>query len=145
VSVDYNAVAEALLALLGDTYPFVVKSRRLRDPERLGLSETPALFLLEHEEEYERASPSMPPKRTLWFVAMVYVDVGDDENAIPVAIINDVLGAFNAALGTENYGHGRLTLGDLAYAAMISGTAAWSSGELTGKAALSVPIAVLLP
>jgi len=140
-----NDIAEALLALLATAYPFVVTSRRNRDPKRIGPGETPALFLLEHEESYERSSPSLPPVLRLEYLALVYVDVGDDENAVPAAGISDILDALDAVLGSVGPSTGRFTIGDRVYSCMISGTIERSSGDLTGKAAAMIPICALIP
>jgi hypothetical protein len=140
-----NQIADALLALLAGAYPFVTASRRNRDPKRIGVAEAPCLFLLEHEETYERPSPSLPPKRRLDLVALVYVDAGADENAVPAAILDDILDALDAALAPESFGEGRLTIGGRVFSAMIDGTIERSSGDMTGKAAAAIPIAILVP
>jgi hypothetical protein len=138
-----NDVAAALLAKLAGAYAFTSTSRRNRDPQRIGPSQAPCLFLLDHEESYTRPSPDVPPVREIAFVALVYVDVGNNENAIPAAVMNDILDALDVALAGDPC-TGRETLGGLVFSCTIDGTIERSSGDMTGKAAAAVPISVVL-
>src|SRR5262249_39541474 len=63
--VSRERVMDAFLSLLAESCDFVTIGRRNRDPETLDVDESPALFLVEHSETYERPSPSLPPKRIL--------------------------------------------------------------------------------
>jgi hypothetical protein len=140
-----NQIAEALLARLSGAYAFVTASRRNRDPKRIGTSETPCLILLEHEEEYERQSAALPPIRASLFIALIYIDVGNDENAIPAATMNSIRDAIDAALVPDDDATGRQTLGGIVHSCMVDGVVELSSGDLTGKAAATIPIRVVTP
>lgn len=135
----------ALLAVLSATADFKLVSRRNRSPESITTAESPALFLIEPGEGYVRQAPNLPPRRTLKIDAIFYADVGDDPNAIPLAIINTALDALDVAMKPDNPITGLFTLGGLVYSAMIVGDPHKESGAKTGRAIAAVPIEIILP
>lgn len=140
-------IANALLTFLSSQYPFTLISRRNRNPQHIGTAECPALFLVESKDTYQRQSPSMSPKRTMQFLALLYSDVGADDNAIPNDTINAILDAFDSAMDTEQRqdGMGLFELNGLTYACYINGDVERASGETSGLALAVCPITVLLP
>lgn len=135
----------ALLAKLAATAEFATVGRRNRSPETIASVSTPALMLVEASEEYKRPSPSVPPIRTLRVSAIIYYDVGDNENAIPASVINPLLDGFDAALVPDDPISGRCTLGGLVYSVLIEGEMLKAPGDVTGKGLAVVPIAIVLP
>jgi hypothetical protein len=137
-------IFEALLAALATTAAFKLVSRRDRAPDSVGPGQSPALFLIESGEKYDRPSPSLPPKRTLYVDAIFYNDVGAAPNAIPLTVVNAALDALDAALQPTSP-TGFFTLGGFAYAVFVDGEVKKSTGAMTGKAGAVVPISILLP
>lgn len=141
-----EAIMEALFALLTGTGAWVTKSRRLVDPEGLGPTGSPALFLMTHDGDYKRDVIAAPPKREIHAVALMYNDVGPgNPNAIPETPINNALDALDALLKGDNPLVKKNTLGGLVEACFIEGTIAYASGDITGKASTTVPIKIILP
>ena len=121
---------------------FVTISRRNRAPETLAPSLTPALMLVGHKETYERPSASAPAKITLHLLAIIYIDVGNDENAIPDAILNGLLDQVTLALKPDQPNLGRTTLGGLVQSVMIDGDITKAPGDVSGKGLAVIPITV---
>jgi len=145
MSATREQILDALLAALSACAPFKLTSRRDRAPESIGPDQSPALFLLETGERYERPTPINPPKRTLLVDAVFYNDAGADPNAIPLAVINAALDALDDALASDNALVGRFTIGGRVYSCMIDGAVKKFPGAKTGKAGAIVPLAILLP
>ena len=116
---------------------FVTVSRRNRAPESLSPGLTPALMLVSHKENYERPSASAPAKITLHLLAIMYVDVGNDENAIPDAILNGLLDQVTLALAPDQPNLGRTTLGGLVQSVMIDGEITKAPGDVPARASPS--------
>ena len=117
-------------------------SRRNRAPETLSPSLTPALMLIGHREQFERPSLSAPPKITLHILAILYIDVGNDENAIPDGILNNLLDEITAALEPDDRNLGRLTLHGLVQSVTIDGEITKAPGDVTGKGLAVIPITI---
>jgi hypothetical protein len=138
-------ILNALLAVLTTTGSFALVSRRDRAPEQIGPGQSPALFLIDKGEHYERKSLNLPPIRTLRVEAIFYNDVGADLNLIPTTIVNNALDALDAAMAPDNPRTGLFTLGGLCYSCLISGEMPKVSGAKTGKGGAIVPIEIELP
>jgi len=139
-------VMAALFTALAGVGAFVTKSRRNRDPEGLTPSQTPALFLVEHDDNWDRkAGLNAPAARLLSAKAILYIDTGTDENAIPSTFINNALDSMEAAFAPDNLVLGTFTLGGLVRACNLDGTSTRASGDVTGKGLVVVPIRILMP
>ena len=114
-------VLEALFAKLSTAYAFSAATRRNASPETLAPAGGSALALVVHHEDYHRPSPSAPPRRTLTALAIVYVNVGTDPNAVPDAVLNPIKDAIDAALKADNPTTGLCTLGGLVYRRLSRG------------------------
>lgn len=139
---------EALLTLLKNSGDFVTSGRRLVNPEGLGPTQSPALFLVEHEDPYERKAQgyNLPPKREMQVRAIIYNDVGSgNQNAIPSQFINNVLDELDTLFVSDTLSTNTQTLGGLVKAVLIDGVITRASGDVTGKAMAVVPIRILLP
>ena len=89
---------EALQTRLQSAYSFGAVTRRLVSPETIASPGAPALVLIKHHEDYTRKGPTVPPIRTMTVMAIVYIDVGSNVNAIPDSVINPIQDAIDTAL-----------------------------------------------
>jgi len=138
-------VMTALLAKLGAAYAFGVVGRRLRDPNNIAVTSQPALFLLKHSEHYAARGPNMPSVRTLHLLAAVYISVGQDEAAIPDAVLNPIQDAIDAALAADDPTRNFCTLGGLVQSVKIVGEVTCAPGDITGRGLAMIPIDVIIP
>ena len=145
MSATREQVMRALFELLSRAGPFKSAGRRNRKPETIPAHDTPALMLVEHSDHYANASTSQPSVRRMMVRAIVYSDVGTNENAIPAAIVNPILDAIDAALRPAVPGAGACTLGGLVASVVIDGTIIKAPGDVTGKSVAIVPLNILLP
>jgi hypothetical protein len=139
-----ETILNALFAQLSTLAVFKFTSRRDREPESITPAMSPALFLVEPGEKYERPSVALPPKRTLHVDAIFYNNVGPEPNLIPLTLINNALDALDAAL-TPTSSTYLYTLNGLVDAVYIDGEVEKRTGAKTGAAAAIVPIAIRIP
>jgi hypothetical protein len=140
-----QAVA-ALFNVLKASSEFITSGRRNTNPEGLDPSMTPALFLVEDSDKWDRSSGyNNLAKREMKLYAIVYSDVGTNDSAVPNTIINDALDAIEASMVPDDQINGTFTLGKLVQSVTIDGESQRSSGDTTGKALAVVPIRILLP
>lgn len=138
-------IAETLFDLI-DSDVFVTSGRRNTNPEGLTPDLCPAFFLVERDDNWDRAAGfNQLAKKEMWFFAIFYNDVGNDDTKIPSAVINNSLDALDTLLAVDNWQTGTCTLGNLVQAVTIDGRSQRASGDTTGKALAIVPIRVLLP
>jgi hypothetical protein len=141
-------IMAALLAQLStiqaNSVPLKAFGRRLRDPENVPGTDRPALYLVEHLDQWERPSPRAPAVRKLTVWAVLYTDA-PSENTIPSTQVNQFIEAIEAALKPDNAMLGTFTLGGLVYSCMIKGEGLRSSGDTTGKSVAGLPIEIILP
>jgi hypothetical protein len=137
-------VMVALSAMLTSLGVFTTVSRRNRSPESITPAMSPAIFVLEHAEDYQVQAEVLPPVRHLNVSLVLYNDVGADPNAIPATAINNALDALDGALKQRD-GTGRYTLGGLVYSLVASGAVEKAPGDKTGKGLAVVPLAIILP
>ena len=135
----------ALLGVLTTAWPFVTVSRRNPGAENLGSTQTPALFLIDLNEDYRRPSESMPAIRTLHCLAIIYHDAGTDPNVIPASMINTILDGFDLALQPDNPMRGTCTLKGLVQSVKINGEIEKAPGDITGKSVAIIKIEVVMP
>jgi hypothetical protein len=140
-----TALVAQLEGITAQGKALVAIGRRLRDPENVPGNERPALFLVEYKDEWERPSPSVPPIRKMLVWAILYTDVGTDENLIPATQVNYFMEAIEAALAPDNPMVGRFTLGGLVYSCMLKAEGVRAAGDTTGKSLCAVPIEIILP
>lgn len=140
-----EAILTKLFAVLSATGSFVTIGRRNRDPESLNATETPALFMVEHSEDYDRKTSSLPAIRRITVKAIFYRDIGADLNAIPATDINNILDALDVALLPDDPMTNRCTLGGLVQSVQIDGTIEKAPGDVTGKSLAVVPLKIVWP
>ena len=136
---------EALFSRLTGAYAFSAATRRLASPETLAPAGGSALALVVHHEDYHRQSPSAPPRRTLTALAIAYVNVGGDPNAVPDAVLNPIKDAIDAALKPDDPVTGRCTLGGLVFSVTIDGEVIQAPGDKLGQGLAVMPIKLVLP
>lgn len=145
-----KAIAAALLALLAPNGgPFASSSRRLAKPEQAAAPGAPALYLIKPKETYhyvDDTQQGVPPVRFMDFMAVIYTDVGDNQNTAPADVIDDLIDTIDAALAPSGLDQlqngGRVTLGGLVYSARIEGDPFFAPGDVEGKGITTVPIRV---
>ena len=135
-------VMSALVTRLSSS-SFVTVSRRNRGVESLPQSATPALMVVGHKEAFDRAAVSLPAKIILHVLAIIYVDVGTDENAVPDSVLNPLLDTLSASLVPDSPQTGRCTLNGLVQSVMIDGEIEKAPGDITGKGLAVVPIQII--
>jgi len=139
-------IMEALFNVLEGTATFVTSSRRNQNPEGMDPANTPALFLIEHTDGWDRKPGyNIGPIRELRCVAIIYIDVGSNPNAIPSSFINNTLDAIEGAFAVDSKQKNTFTLGGLVQACLLDGESTRASGDITGKGLAIVPIRILLP
>lgn len=148
-------IAAALLALLAPAGgPFLTSGRRLTDPENVAGGKFPALFLIKPGERYtyDGDGETMPPTRSLDFLAVIYTDYTGGtsaENAafVPADGMDDLLDFIDLALmplGADALNGNRQTLGGLVYSCIVSGEPKLAPGDSIGKGEMLIPIRVTL-
>lgn len=155
MSVSREIALEALVAWLSTATwgspaeSFALVTRRLAAPEQMATPGSPGLAVIVHREHTNRQGPTRPPIRTMSVLAIVYIDVGDDETAIPDALLNPIKDALDALFDPLSLPNavtdGRCTLGGTVFAAFISGETIQAPGDTTGKGIAMVPIDIILP
>lgn len=136
----------ALFDLLKASAEFKTSGRRNTNPEGLSPADTPALFLVEDTDKWDRTSGyNNLAKREMKLYAILYNDVGTDDTQVPNSIINDALDAIEAAMVPDDVQNGTFTLGKLVQSCTIDGESQRSSGDTTGKALAVVPIRIIFP
>ena len=96
-----------------------------------------------HKEAFDRAAVSLPAKIILHVLAIIYVDVGTDENAVPDSVLNPLLDTLSASLVPDSPQTGRCTLNGLVQSVMIDGEIEKAPGDITGKGLAVVPIQII--
>lgn len=146
MSASREQIVAALFKLLASSSEFVTTGRRNTNPEGLDPTQTPALFLVEDTDKWDRASGfNSFAKREMRLYAIVYNDVGPQASAVPNTIINNALDAIETALQPDDIVNGTMTLGGLVLSVTLDGETQRSSGDTTGKALAVVPIRILFP
>lgn len=140
-----TALVTQLAGITADTTPLKSCSRRVRDPENVASNDRPALFLVEHLDNWERLAPNIQAKRMLTVWALLYTDIGADENAIPMTQINQFIESIEAALAPDNRATNTFTLGGLVFSCMLKGEGFRAAGDTTGKSLTALPIEIILP
>jgi hypothetical protein len=140
-------IMTALLALVAPVGRFKTSSRRNSKPEDMNPAQTPALFLIEHVDEWDRsAGYNQRPKRSMTVLAIIYFDAGDDQAVIPSSLVNPLIDQIEADISKIDDAMAETqTLGGKVQAVLIDGPSQRASGDTTGKGLAIIPIRILLP
>jgi hypothetical protein len=145
-----KSIAAALLAQLAQGGQFTKSGRRDRAPEQAAAPKAPGLYLVKPREAYLYSDDArgVPPTRELYFLAVIYTDVGKEADAVPADIIDDLLDAVDQALAPSQVDQvtngARQTLGGLVYDCRVEGEIECAPGDNQGKGQTAVPIKVTL-
>jgi hypothetical protein len=141
-------VITALFNILSASSEFKTSGRRNTNPEGLNPAQTPAFFLVEDTDKWDRnqAGYNNFAKREMKLYAILYNDVGSaNPSLVPNSLINDALDAIEAAMAPDDVVNGVFTIGGRVQSCTIDGESQRSSGDTTGKALAVVPIRILFP
>ena len=152
MSTPRKAIAAALLTQLTAGNQFTNIGRRDRAPEQAAEPSQPGLYLLKAREHYKYDAGDkergIPPIRELSFLAVIYTDVGANEQAVPADVIDDLLDVIDQALAPgpmDQVTNGaRQTLGGLVYDCRVEGQIELAPGDAQGKGTTIVPITVII-
>jgi|SRR5665213_1526842 len=139
----------ALFTLLQGAYAFGTTSRRPMTQANLPGTQMPAMFLIDDDEDHKRASDAPPAVRTITCAAWIFTDTGQDPNATPATILNNIIDSIDPNSGgvlmPSQFQNGRLTLGNLVYDCWIEGKITKDPGVLGGNGFAHIPISIMLP
>lgn len=161
MSVSRKFIAWAIINLLNGQGPqpssittpvrpiFPTVGRKLPDPNTLSGGQFPGLFVIKPDEQYayDGEGNSVPPTRSLNFLAVVYTDYTDDPAAVPADVLDDLMDGIDAALAppvANVLQGGRQTLGGLVENCVIVGEPKFFPGDEEGKGGFHVPLRVTL-
>lgn len=122
-----KSIAAALLTQLTQGGQFTKSGRRDRAPEQAAAPKAPGLYLVKPREAYLYSDDArgVPPTRELYFLAVIYTNVGKEADAVPADIIDDLLDAVDQALAPSQVDQvtngARQTLGGLVYDCRVEG------------------------
>ncbi len=146
MSTTREQAVSALFKVLQSSSEFVTSGRRNTNPEGLDSTASPALFLVEDTDHWNRTDGyNQLAKREMKLFAIVYNDVGTNDSAVPNTFVNNALDAIEVAMVPDDVVNGTFTLGGLVQSCTIDGESQRSSGDTTGKALAVVPIRILFP
>lgn len=139
-----EVILQALFAKLSAAANFSTASRRLKLWGSVAPADKPALFMMEHAEQYVHSSEATPQAVTLWVDVFIYTDAGNDQSVAPIAALNGLLDALDNALRPDAL-TGKQTLGGLVSHCWIEGKLLKDSGDLDGSGVAVVPVRILVP
>ena len=146
MSASREQIMTALLARLQGAYSFgVVGRRNPRDAATIAQPGAPALIVFQHHGKADVKAINLPTKRTITAVAIVYLNVGSDENVVLDTIFNEIEDAMESALSPDDPIRGTCTLGGLVQSVKIEGETIRDSTGETGRGLFVVPITIVLP
>jgi hypothetical protein len=135
-----EAIYKALFERLSTIPGLNTKSRRLLHWDDVPAANQPALFVVQAGEVATRKK-GVPATWTLRVEVYLYVQAGNDRDATPATVLNDLLDAVEASLVPEP-GVGAQTLGGLCRDCAISGDIETDEGLFGGQAVAIVPIEI---
>lgn len=141
-----NDIMQGLVNLLSGIHQFKTVSRKFKLWTEMTSEEKPALFVLDHEEDYARPyKRGIPPTVTIDCVVIVYFDTRDP-NKIPAVQLDYFLDAIDSALSMPP-GENAQTLGGLVSHCWIEGRVTKVPGDVDkdGTGLLLVPVKILIP
>jgi len=119
-------------------------ARRVRDPENVKSTDRPCIYLVEHLDDWDQESIDLPSVRGMVVWALLYVDVGTQENLIPMTQINYYIEVLEA-LFNSNSPQCAVVFDGLVRSIQIAGEGIRASGDTTGKCLAAIPIRIVLP
>ena len=136
-----ETIYAALFTKLSAAASFVTKSRKLRHWADVAASEQPALFLAQGPETPSQTK-GLPAKWSLAANIYLYVNVGEDPEANPSAIMNPIVDAVEGALAPDP-ATGYQDLGGLVSHCWIAGPIETDEGVLGPQGVRIIPIEIV--
>lgn len=137
-----EAIYSALFDLVSNVPGLVTKSRRLKHWDDVAAEMQPALFQAQKTQAAQPRPQGTPAKWTLRAELFLYVNSGQDPEAVPATQLNDFMDAIEAALAPSPVS-GLQTLGGLVQHCWISGEVLTDEGTLGPQAVAIIPIEIL--
>ncbi len=132
-------IYSAVFAKLEKLYDFKTTGRKVIHWD--DVSEQPALFMTQKNEDVKKTSRDAPPITTLHVEIYLYAKVEDGDT--PSIIMNDILDTITDALSADDLDN-RTTLGGLVEDVWIDGTIETDEGSLGNQTVAIVPVSILV-
>lgn len=148
MSASRETIYAALWNLISDNLnmrsEYVTMSRSIIPIADMSMDAMPALFMVQHGEDWVRPGKGIPPKRTLHCSLVIYAWTPGQRQILPSTLLNGAMDVLDNLMEKTN----PQTLGGLVEHAYIEGTvqiveAQIGSGE--NGSILVAPIAILIP
>jgi hypothetical protein len=107
-------------------------------------SAQPALFLRDLSEELEYQH-SILQVQTITAQIVIYSNAGQDPDAVPLTVLNNLLDAIQSALAPDDPAQQRCTLGGLVFWCRLSGKIDKDPGDIGGQAVAVVDALITVP
>ena len=147
--VTREQVMQAIFNLLATAYAFQYTSRRPMTEANLSSSALfPAMFVIDDDEQHKRGDIVAPAVRTITCAAWIFTNTGEDPNAVPATILNNIIDSIDpvtAGVLMPNPLTGHQTLGGLVYDCWIEGKVTKDPGVLGGLGFAHIPISIMMP
>ncbi len=131
-----------LFNLIGSIRAFKYKSRRLKMWTDIAPADMPAMFLTEGNEGVATIR-GLDPRVVLSAEIYIYVNAGNDLNAVAQSIMNPILDSVTNLFNFNNIDYGVQTLNGLVHSCKISGSIEKDNGVLGTTAIAIIPIEII--
>lgn len=138
----YQALFSAVAAIqINGSAVFVTSSRRLQPWNKVPAISQPALFQAE-TRQVPAANPRIRTRWELYSELYVYVNTGDDPNAVPSSQLNPILDAIDQMFPEQAGALNNLGIANI-YDARISGTVEIYENVLAAQSVALIPIRII--
>ena len=137
-----ETIYAALFAKVSSAAGLVTASRRIKLWVDVPAAKQPALFQIE-KHQIMKQQRGMPPKYYLHAELYLYVNAGNNPDAVSSTLLNNMLDAIEASLAPDDPMGNVYTLGGLVSHCWISGTIETDEGALGAQAVAIIPIEIL--
>ncbi len=141
-----ESVMTALFTLLQGMDGIKTFSRRFKTFSGVSMSaQMPYLILCSSKEYYSpRVTQALPAKRLINAEIFIWLSAGQDQNAVPDIVVNNLLDSLDEILAPLP-GYDTQTLGGLVDHCYIEGEIMKVPGDVDGLGMLIIPLKILLP
>lgn len=138
-------IYQGVLDLLKEKTNAVSYSRRLKDFNQMSVSETPAIFLVQNDENCETIT-GMPTKWTFKPEIYIYVNTGDNSGSdiSPYTYLNPIIDEVISVFDAFNNSYGKQTLNDLVHTIKLAGKVETDGGSLGGIAIARLNLEIIV-
>lgn len=127
---------------------FITTGRFLRPITELATSQMPALFLVEHGEQWVKAGKGIDAKRTLQCSIVAYAWTPAQSELYPSTLLNDLMDAIDDVIENPGTPDNAVTLGGTVAHVYIEGEVKIIEGQLSSgenASVLVVPMTIVVP